>query len=124
MDQKILLIDDNVQDLKAMTIVLERAGYKDVLLAETAQRGLTVAGEKPMDIIFIDVVLDQGIDGFDICVRLRQQGCGAKIIMVTGHLDAVNAKKARTSGADEIIQKTPVFHNLVGAIQSVWKIKK
>lgn len=124
MSQKILLIDDYPPDLKAMALVLERAGYHEVFLAESAKLGLALVGEKHPDIIFIDVVLDEGLDGFDLCVQLRQQKCEAKIIMVTGHLDAVNVKKARASGADEIIEKTPVFHNLPAAITSAWKIRK
>ena len=119
MNQKILIIDDDSQDRKGIMIALEKEGYGELLCAATAQEGLDLARGHNPGVIFIDVVLDKGIDGFDICVQLRQEGNKAKIIMVTGHLDAVNAKKARVSGADEIVEKTAGFKNLGATIKRI-----
>jgi len=119
MGQKILIIDDDAQDRKAMTVVLEKAGYPDLLVAENAGQGLELARSQKPDVIVIDVVLDKHVDGFDLCLQLRREGEKAKIIMVTGHLDAINAQKARASGADEIIEKTAGFNSLGKTIKAV-----
>jgi len=120
MNKKVLIIDDQPLDTKAITVVLEREGFADLFFAATAQEGLDSVREKNPEIILIDVVLDKGIDGFDICKKLRAEGVTAKIIMITGHLDAVNAKKAIASGADEIVEKIAGYKNLSDVIKT-WK---
>jgi DNA-binding response OmpR family regulator len=117
--RKILIIDDEVSDRKAMAIALEKDGFYNLFFAETAQQGLELARLQSPDVIIIDVVLDKGSDGFDVCIQLRKENCESKIIMVTGHLDAVNAKIARVSGADEIIEKTPAYKNLGTTIKNI-----
>lgn len=121
MNKKILILDDEAQDRKGMAIALEKEGYGELFLAGTAQDGLSLVQTHNPDVIFIDVVLDKGIDGFDICVQLRQAGNKAKIVMVTGHLDAINAQKARVSGANEIVEKIAGFKNLGVTIKRISK---
>lgn len=113
---KILIIDDDPSDLKGMAIVLQKQGYADVATAESAQQGLTAVKAMNPDFVIMDVVLNQ-IDGLDIAKQIKSQGLKTKVIMVTGHLDAVNAAKARTSGADEIIEKTQGFTSLVPTLK-------
>ena len=119
MIKQILLIDDEEQDRLGMTIALKKDGYTDLRFAPTAEDGLALAASLNPDLIFIDVVLNNNIDVFDLCQQLRSAGNKAKIIMVTGHLDAVNVKKARVSGANEIVEKIVGFKNLAVAIKQV-----
>lgn len=114
---KILVIDDAEQDRKGMAIVLARAGYPDVLFADDAAAGLDAARTHRPDIIILDVVL-QNVDGVDVARTIKaMDGLNAKIVLITGHLDAVDARKARTSGADEIIEKNEGFTNVVPTIR-------
>ncbi|MFH1359736.1 MAG: response regulator [Candidatus Omnitrophota bacterium] len=118
-NKKILIIDDNEQDQKAMTVALRKAGYGDIASAQNQQEGIQKTASLCPAIIFIDVVLGS-VDGFDVCRQIKSlNGCQAKIIMVTGHLDAVEASKAKASGADEIIEKTFGFANLSKTIESI-----
>lgn len=116
---KILVIDDESADRKAIGIALEKDGYRELFFAETAQAGLELARLHKPEIIFIDVVLDHGVDGFDICIQLRKEGFTSKIIMETGHLEAIIAQKARKSGANEIIEKRAGFKNLGETIANI-----
>ena len=119
MTKKILIIDDEEHDRKAMSVVLEKEGYSDISCAETGRVGVEIAKSFKPDFIVIDVVLPD-IDGFDVCKKIKNiKGFKAKIIMITGHLDAVNAKKARASGADELIEKIPGFGNIVQTIANI-----
>ena len=118
MDKKILIIDDEEQDRKAMAVALKKSGYTEILFAENGESGVEAAKLFDPDIILIDVVL-QNVDGFDICIEMREANVRAKIIMVTGHLDAVNAKKAVKSGADEIIEKEAGYNNIHPTIQDI-----
>jgi two-component system, OmpR family, response regulator MtrA len=116
-NKKILIIDDDHQDLKGMAVVLGKEGFPEVFLAENAGKGLEAIKSFCPDIIILDVVLPQ-VNGLDIAREIKSlAGDRAKIIMITGHLDAVNAQKARTSGADEIIEKNQGFTHLVPTIR-------
>ena len=120
-DKKILIIDDESSDRKAMAIALEKDGYHAFLFAETDQDGIEKARSFKPDVILIDVVL-RGVDGFDVCKTIRAiEVVQSKIVMITGHLDAIEVAKARTSGADEIIEKIPGFTNIGKTIASVIK---
>lgn len=121
-NKKVLIIDDEEHDRKAMVIVLEKAGYSEIACAETGQSGIEKARSVRPDIIVIDVVLPD-MDGFDVCMQIKtSEEIKPKIIMITGHLDMVNAKKAVTSGADEIIEKEPSYGNICKTIDTLAKL--
>ena len=120
MSKKILIIDDEGPDRKGMAIALGKEGYSEVLLADTGDAGVEMAKSFNPDVILIDVVL-KDMDGFDVCKRIKKESAGARIIMITGHLDAVNAEKARNSDADEIIEKTVGFVNIGKTIMDLDK---
>ena len=120
--RKILIIDDEEQDRKSMALALERAGYSKISTASTAQEGVGIAKSFKPDVVLIDIVLPNA-DGFDVCKEIKAvKGMKAKVvIMITGHLDAIDANKARSSGADEIIEKIPGFKNISSTISSISK---
>ncbi len=121
MREKILILDDNEQDRKGMAIALEKEGWGRVRLAEKGLEAVSLVNNYRPDVILIDVVL-QDEDGFDVCRQIRAiEGFRPLMIMVTGHLEAIIAEKARTSGADEIIEKIPGFKNIGPAIRSLLK---
>jgi len=116
-DFKILIIDDNEQYRKGMTVALQRAGYRHVMSAGTETEGVALARTFLPDIVIIDCVLVR-LDGFDVCRDIKAiEGLNSKIIVITGHLEAVDAAKARQSGADELLEKTAEFKNIHDTIQ-------
>ena|SRR3989338_8524832 len=124
MNYKILIIDDDEQDRKGMAVALGKEGFSEISFAENAQDGLTKALTERPDVVVIDVVL-KSIDGFDVCTQIRADKTHpSKIIMITGHLDAINATKARVSGADEIIEKVQGFGNIGKTILQVLKVRR
>lgn len=67
--KKVLLVDDESGLLRAMSYVLEREGY-EVVTATNGLQGLIKAQKEHPDVIVLDVMLP-GIDGFEVCSRLR-----------------------------------------------------
>jgi len=118
---KILIIDDEGPDRKGMAIALAREGYSDVMLADSGDAGIEMARSFQPDVILIDVVLKE-MNGLDVCRKIREiQEVKAKIVVITGHLDAVDVQKATSSGADEIIEKTVGFANIGQTIRDLTK---
>lgn len=71
MNKKILVIEDDLSSLTLLTYALRHEGY-EVLIASDGFTGLkTVQNEHP-DLIILDVMLP-GLDGYEICRKLRQQ---------------------------------------------------
>jgi len=120
-NNRVLIIDDEELDRKAMVVALKKAGYSEIECAETGRSGIEKAQSFKPDIIVIDVVLTD-MDGFDACTQIKTlEGVKPKVIMITGHLDMVNAKKAVASGADEIIEKEPGYGNICRTIDAITK---
>ena len=117
MNKRILIIDDNEQDRKGMVLALRRDGYVEIAEAAGEDEGLVLARACRPDVVIVDVVLPAN-DGFDVCQAIKKiDGLAPKVIVITGHLEAVKAAKARVSGADEIIEKQAGFKNIHPTIQ-------
>ena len=68
-DATILIIEDNPVSMSILLHVLMDAGF-NVLVADAGEPGLPMAEENIPDIILLDILLP-GIDGFDVCQKLK-----------------------------------------------------
>jgi len=121
MRKKILVVEDNEQDRKIVERFLNKAGFEEILFAQTGEEGLKkVESEKP-DILILDTILPD-IDGFEICRRARGSSAPAelKIIITTGSIDAVDAVKAKKAGANDYCAKTSNCSPLLEAIKNLF----
>jgi len=118
-EKKILIIDDDEQDRKGMALALKRQGYSQVEVAASGEEGVALAQSSRPDVVVVDVVL-KSRDGFDVCKAIKSSDhLAAKVIVITGHLEAIDVVKARGSGADEILQKTAGFDDIHKTIQQL-----
>jgi DNA-binding response OmpR family regulator len=115
----ILLIDDNDQDRKIMTRLLLRSGRGEPIEARTAREAEAAAAANTIDVAIVDTVLPDA-QGFEVCARIRALHPSAKIIMITGLIDALDAGRARKAGADDYVVKTadgaPLLEALAAAL--------
>ena len=120
MGKKLLIIDDNEQDRKIMKRFLNKAGFENIVMAETGELGVEKALSEKPDIIVLDTLLP-GINGFEVCRRIREkQGqSGSKIIIMTGNVDAIDAVEARKMGADDYCVKTSDYAPMVEAVKNL-----
>ena len=65
----VLVVDDQRENLDALSSALVPLGY-DVLPAQSGEAGLRLARERQPDVILLDVMIP-GIDGFEVCRRLK-----------------------------------------------------
>ena len=115
--KKLLVIDDSVTVLSMLKEVFKEEGY-NVILSETGEDGVKKTKKENPDIVIIDTLLP-GIDGFEVCIKIKElkQEKQPKIVMMTGAIDAIDAVKARKSGADEYCAKTCDFEPLIEAVK-------
>lgn len=76
----ILIIDDNVNNLKLITRFLEDQGY-DTMTAKEGRDGLAKAGRGHPDLILLDVMMP-GMDGMTVCRRLKKNPDTADIPVI------------------------------------------
>ncbi len=120
MAKKILIIDDTETDQKIIQRYLNKAGYDDVIVAVTGEEGVAKAASEKPDLVIADTNMP-GIDGFETCRLIREAAEGEfpKIIVTTGAIDAVDAIKARKSGADDYCVKSSDSTQVVTAVKNL-----
>jgi two-component system, OmpR family, KDP operon response regulator KdpE len=100
--ERILVVDDEPQILRAVRASLEAAGYK-VDVAETASAALTAAGARPPDAVILDLMLPDG-NGIDVCRELRRW-LTAPILVLSAIGDEQEKVAALDAGADDYVTK-------------------
>lgn len=105
MDKKILVIEDDPSTLRLIKYTLQQEGYQ-VLTAPNGLEGLRKAKSKQLDLIILDVMLP-GVDGFEICHRLRvePQTTRLPILMVSAKAREIDKATGLKMGADDYITK-------------------
>jgi DNA-binding response OmpR family regulator len=80
-DKKILVIEDDPASSKLMQYALTQHGY-EVLIASNGSDGLRKARTEGPALVILNVMLP-GMDGFEVCHRLRVEGDGLPIVMLS-----------------------------------------
>ena len=100
---RILVVEDERPVRDALARVLRTDGY-EVEVAEDGNAALTALSSTTPDALVLDVVLP-GVDGLEVCRRLRAAGDQVPVLMVTA-LDAVADRVAGLdAGADDYLVK-------------------
>lgn len=118
MSKKVLIVDDEVNIVISLEFLMEQAGYT-VDVARSGDEALAkVAGFRP-DLILLDVMLP-GINGFDICQRIRQTPAWQhmKVVMLTAKGREVEITKGLALGADAYITKPFSTKALLAEVES------
>ncbi|MEU8763290.1 response regulator transcription factor [Streptomyces sp. NPDC048659] len=102
----VLLIEDDAAVRDGMELVLRRHGY-EVATAATGEEALALldgpAG-KAVELAVLDLMLP-GIDGFEVCRRLRARTTTLPVIMLTARGDDADIVQGLEAGADDYVVK-------------------
>jgi len=100
---RLLVVDDDDVNRMLACAALEEAGF-EVAEAADGIAGLDAYARVRPDLILLDVMMP-GMDGFEACRTLRDQGAHEPIIMLTGLEDTASIEQAYDSGATDFISK-------------------
>ena len=100
--QRILVVDDEPQILRALRTNLRGAGY-DVATAATAEEALAEAAMRPPDAVILDLLLPDG-SGTDVCRELRRWST-VPVIVLSAVGDEKEKVAALDAGADDYVTK-------------------
>jgi CheY-like chemotaxis protein len=103
--KKILFIEDEPDQIMMISLRLEKSGYA-VISSMDGELGLKKAAAEKPDLILVDVIMP-GIDGFEVCRRLRKDPATKHIPIISttaAGMDDVE-HQCMTAGADDCVRK-------------------
>ncbi len=105
MDEKILIIDDDVDTLRLVGLMLQRQGYQ-ISAAANGEQGLIKALEEKPDLILLDVMMPN-LDGHEVSRRLRKNPAtkSIPILMFTAKSQLDDKVVGFEAGADDYLTK-------------------
>ncbi|MBB5872499.1 DNA-binding response OmpR family regulator [Allocatelliglobosispora scoriae] len=116
-EERVLVVDDDPTVSDVVRRYLERAGYTVTLATDGYEALSAYASAKP-DLVVLDLMLP-GLDGLEVCRRLRGGADGVPIIMLTALGEEVDRVLGLQLGADDYVTKPFSPRELVLRVQSV-----
>jgi CheY-like chemotaxis protein/GAF domain-containing protein/HAMP domain-containing protein len=122
-DKKIVIVDDDVRNVFALTSVLEAHGM-EVLYAENGREGIELLGRtEEVDLILMDIMMPE-LDGYETTRAIRAEEAFKQlpIICLTAKAMKGDREKAIAAGASDYITK-PVDTDQLLSLMRVWLYK-
>ena len=103
--RRVLIVDDEPNIVLSLEFLLRQQGY-EVSVARDGEEALAAAESWRPDLMVLDVMLP-GLDGFEVCRRLRERPEGAvlKILLLTARGREVERVRGLDEGADAYVRK-------------------
>ena len=98
----ILIIEDDVELVRALEVYFSRAGY-EVIAAANGLEGLQTLYSQRPDIVILDIAMPK-MDGWQVCKRIRELS-DVPIVMLTARVQEDERVKGLKLGADDYVVK-------------------
>ena len=124
--RRILVVDDDQDDLKMISMILEPEGY-EVVMAENGIQALEKVESDDPDLILLDVMMPE-LDGFAACNKLKSspESRGIPIVLLTGVAKQITKTKYPIDGvlraeAEEYLEKPVDPEELLRVVAGFFK---
>lgn len=114
--KSILIVDDEVDIASSIQYVLKQEGFS-ILLAHDGLQAMQVIDNQHPDLIILDVMMP-GIDGYEVCRRVRSQDKKTPILMLTARTSEVDTVVGLELGANDYIAKPVRLRELVARVKA------
>jgi two-component system cell cycle response regulator len=111
--QKVLIVDDNAQNLELLEVYMEGLPEVDVVTATNGLEALARVAESQPDLILLDIMMPK-MSGFEVCKRLKSDPAtrDITIVMVTALNETGDLERAAECGSDDYLTK-PIDRKLL-----------
>jgi two-component system response regulator MprA len=111
-----------VEDERAIASFLRRGlsyeGYR-VTVADSGRLALETARDDAPNLVILDVMLPDGLDGIEVCRRLRAAGDEFPILMLTARDEVADRVAGLDAGADDYLVKPFAFEELLARVRAL-----
>jgi two-component system cell cycle response regulator len=123
MSARVLVVDDVLANVKLLEARLT-AEYFEVVTAMSGQEALDVCARTPCDIVLLDVMMP-GMDGFEVCRRLKADPAThhIPIVIITALDQPSDRVKGLEAGADDFLTKPVADLALFARVRSLTRLK-
>ncbi|RLC11419.1 MAG: hypothetical protein DRI57_18960 [Deltaproteobacteria bacterium] len=122
--RKILLIDDQIDSLTALSALLEHfIPDCSIATATSGTEGIHIAEKWHPDTILLDIIMPE-MDGFEVCRKLKSGKETAHIPVILITADSESRVRGLKSGADAFLSKPVDKSELAAQINAMLRIKK
>ncbi|MDB5369641.1 MAG: PleD family two-component system response regulator [Roseomonas sp.] len=124
MSARILVVDDIAANLRLLEARLN-AEYYEVALASSGPEALARAADWIPDVILLDVMMP-GMDGYEVCRRLKANPATAHIpvVMITALVDPAERVRGLEAGADDFLSKPVDHQTLFARLRALLRMKQ
>lgn len=114
MEKTILIVEDETSILSFISLNLRKSNYL-VLEAKSGEEALLFLPKEKIDIVILDIMLP-GIDGYQVCEKLKEYQPKIGIIMLTARTFEEDRIRGLLEGADDYMTKPFVVKELLARI--------
>lgn len=117
--RRVLIIEDEKDIAQLVELHLRDNGY-DVTLTHEGPVGLELAEKEPFDLVILDLMLP-GMDGIEICQRLRRSSRYVPVLMLTARSTELDRVLGLEVGADDYLTKPFSVRELVARVKAMFR---
>lgn len=117
MGAKILVVDDEPRVVRLVSEVLKAVGY-EVLAATSGQPAIEMVALEQPDLVLLDILLPDGLDGYDVCSRIREFS-RVPVIMLTAKAVESDLLHGFDVGCDDYLTKPFSAKELIARVKAV-----
>jgi len=114
--EKILVVDDQQNQLEIASRLLGRLGYT-VHTASSGEEAVEFIKKQPVDLVLLDMVMDPGINGCETFERIVRHNPDQKAIIISGYSSCQDISRAKQLGISQFIKKPYTLHDLSQAVR-------
>ncbi len=119
MPKKILVVEDDVGISKLLKLHLNDLSYEVVIIGD-GENGLQLGRQTDFDLIILDLMLP-GLDGLEVCRRLRNASINTPILMLTAKSSELDRVLGLELGADDYLTKPFSFKELQARVKAIFR---
>jgi CheY-like chemotaxis protein len=122
-DSKVLIVDDNPQNIELLAAFLESLPCKLITAQDGVEALEKVAAEKP-DLILLDIMMPR-MSGFQVCRKLKSDPTtrDIQILMVTALNELGDIEQASECGTDDFVSKPVNKFELLTRVKSLLRVR-
>jgi two-component system response regulator MprA len=115
---KILVVDDERAVRESLRRALELEGYEIELAADGSEALYRLEGDVEPDAMILDVLMP-GVDGLEVCRRVRGSGSKLPVLMLTARTEVEDRVAGLDAGADDYVTKPFALEELLARVRAL-----